>query len=51
MRPRGLERFFDGLLPRYADIGAKPVIQFEKFPALMSSLQPQGNLGGNFGQP
>src|SRR5450631_555407 len=29
MRPGGLERFFDGLLPRYADIGEKPVIKSE----------------------
>src|SRR5216684_2212616 len=26
MRPGGLERFFDDLLPRYADIGEKPVL-------------------------
>src|ERR1700682_6007766 len=48
MCPGGLERFFDGLLRRYADIGEKPVIKAEKFPALMSSLQPHGDLGGNF---
>jgi hypothetical protein len=51
MRPGRLERFFDGLLPRYADIGEKPVIKSEKLPAMMSSLQPHGNAGGNFGQP
>jgi hypothetical protein len=51
MGPGGLERFFEGPLPRHADIGEKSVIQFEKSPALMSSLQPHGNAGGNFGQP
>jgi hypothetical protein len=43
MRPRGLERLFNGLLPRYADIGKKPVVEFEKLPALVPSLAGVGN--------
>jgi hypothetical protein len=45
MRPRGLEPLFDGLLPRYADIGKKPVIKFEKLATLVPSLAPHGNSG------
>jgi hypothetical protein len=43
--PRGLERFFGRLLPRYADIGEEPVIKFEKLPALVTSFTPHGNPG------
>ena len=41
MRPGGLKRFFDGLLPPYADIGEQSVIKFEKLPALVPSLTLQ----------
>jgi hypothetical protein len=38
-------RFFDGLLPRYADIGEEMVIKFEKLPVLVTSLICQSNSG------
>jgi hypothetical protein len=31
------------MLPRYADIREKPVIEFEKLPVLVPSLGPRGN--------
>jgi hypothetical protein len=36
--------FFNGR-PRQADVGEQPVIEFEKLPVLVSSLQPQGYSG------
>jgi hypothetical protein len=43
--PCGFQRFFDRVLPRYADIREKPVIEFEELPVLVPSLGPRGNSG------
>jgi hypothetical protein len=36
---------FDRVLPRYAEIGEKPVIEFEKLPVLAPSPAPRCNSG------
>jgi hypothetical protein len=41
--PERLERLFDGVLPRYADIGEETIVKFEKLPVLVPSLTPQDN--------
>jgi hypothetical protein len=43
--PGRFERLFNGVPPRYANIGEQTIVKFEKLPVLVPSLTSERNPG------